>query len=146
PELVAISQGCARLGAARLGVSGQVRDSTGEPVTVRANVSPYRVAESEEQGAVVVSIARQTSLDHRERRRLQSERLQAMGRLTEGVAHVVRNPLAGIAAGVEFLGRGLETNEMQRGNVAAVLREVDRLDRLLEDMVRITHPPEVVVR
>ena len=78
-----------------------------------------------------------------EQRRAREEQRLAMGRLTEGVAHVVRNPLTGIGAGVELLGRFAPEDSLARENVAAILREVDRVNGLLEEMLRITHPPEL---
>ena len=142
-ELTGTAGSVRELGHSRLGVPGQVRSADGEWIPVRGNISRLASA-SRSQGSVVLSLARLTALDHRERRLQLAERLGALGRLTEGVAHVLRNPLAGIAAGVEFVGRKLESDEAQRGNVVAILREVDRLNGLLEDMVQITHPAPVV--
>ncbi len=120
------------------GAYGSARGSGGETLPVRVNVSPLEGG----RGAVV-SFARLASLEHRERRRLEQERLGAVARLAEGAAHVIRNPLTGISAGVEFLGRGLSADPDQKENFQAILREVDRLDRILGDLLAITHPADL---
>lgn len=117
------------------GASGRARGPGGEMFPVRVNISPLEGG----RGAVV-SFARLASLEHRERRRLEVERLAAVARLAEGAAHVIRNPLTGISAGVEFLGRGLSADPAQKENFEAIMREVDRLNRILGDLLAITHP------
>jgi PAS domain S-box-containing protein len=68
------------------------------------------------------------------------DRLAALGRFTSSVAHEIRNPLAGIAAGVQYLIRSLPLEGPQRDSLSFLEREVKRLDRLLQDLFDITHP------
>jgi signal transduction histidine kinase len=68
------------------------------------------------------------------------DRLAALGRFTSSVAHEIRNPLAGIAAGVQYLVRALPLEGPQRESLSFVEREVKRLDRILQDLFDITHP------
>ncbi|HVP37943.1 MAG TPA: ATP-binding protein [Candidatus Saccharimonadales bacterium] len=80
------------------------------------------------------------------RRTRAADRGSALASLSEGLAHALRNPLTGISSGVEFLGRQMARDPVQQENVAAVLHEVRRLNGLLEDLVRITHPPRLDLR
>ena len=68
------------------------------------------------------------------------DRLAALGRFTSSVAHEIRNPLAGIAAGVQYLARGLGPDPGQRDNMEFLQREVRRLDGILQNLFDITHP------
>uniref|UniRef100_A0A832MIK3 histidine kinase n=1 Tax=Eiseniibacteriota bacterium TaxID=2212470 RepID=A0A832MIK3_UNCEI len=68
------------------------------------------------------------------------DRLAALGRFTSSVAHEIRNPLAGIAAGVQYLIRALPLEGPQRESLSFIEREVKRLDRILQDLFDITHP------
>jgi two-component system sensor histidine kinase PilS (NtrC family) len=69
-----------------------------------------------------------------------SERLAGIGRLAAGIAHEIRNPLASISGSVEILkslpGAGPETRQL----VDIAVREVDRLDRLISDLLDYARP------
>jgi len=73
-----------------------------------------------------------------EARRL--DRLAALGRFTSSVAHEIRNPLAGIGAGVQYLERSMAFQDPQRENLDFIQNEIRRLDRILQDLFDITHP------
>lgn len=68
------------------------------------------------------------------------DRLAALGRFTSSVAHEIRNPLTGIAAGVQYLTRALAPTGPDAENLAFIQREVKRLDQILQDLFDITHP------
>jgi two-component system, NtrC family, sensor histidine kinase PilS len=69
-----------------------------------------------------------------------SERLASIGRLAAGIAHEIRNPLASISGSVEILkslpGASTETRQL----VDIAVREVDRLDRLISDLLVYARP------
>lgn len=69
-----------------------------------------------------------------------SERLASIGRLAAGIAHEIRNPLASISGSVEVLkslpGADAETRQL----VDIAVREVDRLDRLISDLLDYARP------
>ena len=68
------------------------------------------------------------------------DRLAALGRFTAGVAHEIRNPLAGIASGVQYLARVLADDPRGRDHVDFLLAEIRRLDRILQELFDLTHP------
>ena len=63
------------------------------------------------------------------------DRLRALGRLTAGFAHEIRNPLNSISLTVQLLERRLETNAIRREDLRTVRTEVDRLSVLLNDLL-----------
>ena len=63
------------------------------------------------------------------------DRLRALGRLTAGVAHEIRNPLNSIRLTVQLLERRLEANSIRREDLQTVRAEVDRLSGLLNDLL-----------
>jgi signal transduction histidine kinase len=81
-------------------------------------------------------------LTERRRWRLGSgpDRLAALGRFTAGIAHEIRNPLTGIGTGVQYLARHLARDEDQKQNLDFIQSEIGRLDRIVEDLFRVTHP------
>ena len=68
-----------------------------------------------------------------EARLLQSERLATIGKFASQIAHEIRNPLSSISLNVEMLEDELpESNEEARGLIRSVLRELDRLNDIVE--------------
>jgi PAS domain S-box-containing protein len=73
-----------------------------------------------------------------ERRRL--DRLAALGEMSAVVAHEIRNPVAGIAAGVEYIGKSIPEGSPQKEGVSMILKEIERVNRILEDILSVARP------
>lgn len=73
-----------------------------------------------------------------ERRRL--DRLAALGQMSAVVAHEIRNPIAGIAAGVEYLTKNMPAGSVEAEGAALVQGEIKRVNRILEDILFIARP------
>ena len=75
-----------------------------------------------------------------------SERLATVGQLAAGIAHEIRNPLASISGSIELLSQSAPTSEDDRALMAIVLREIERLNRLITDLLEYANPrPRAVV-
>ena len=74
------------------------------------------------------------------------DRLAALGRFAAGVAHEVRNPLAGIGAGVEYLSRRFDPDAPEQQDVQFVLGEVQRLNHIVSDLLDYTQPRPLDLR
>lgn len=66
-------------------------------------------------------------------------------RFMSSVAHEIRNPLTGIAAGVQYLARKLPPDLAEADTLAFILDEINRLNRMVEDLYRIARPPELTI-
>jgi signal transduction histidine kinase len=75
----------------------------------------------------------------------QSERLSAVGQLAAGLAHEIRNPLAGIEGAADLLQPGTLSDEMRGEFVQIIRKESRRLNQLLTDLLNFARPrsPEI---
>jgi len=67
--------------------------------------------------------------------------LAALGRASAGMAHEIRNPLAGIGTNAEVLRRQLGAEDPRRRLADVITSEVARLDRLIEELLQFARPP-----
>jgi two-component system, NtrC family, sensor histidine kinase PilS len=87
-------------------------------------------------GKVTTVIFQDISDDKRlEALRLRAERLEAVTELSASLAHEIKNPLASIRSAVEQLGRSSRATPDERTLAALIVRESDRLARLLTDFL-----------
>lgn len=64
----------------------------------------------------------------------EKENLALLGQMAAGMAHEIKNPLAGILTGMEFLHMQVGEQDIYRESMELVIREVKRLDRIVNDM------------
>ena len=76
-----------------------------------------------------------SDLKRMEALRLRAERLEGVAELSAGLAHEIKNPLASIRSAIEQLSRIPRATEDERTLAALVLRESDRLSRLLTEFL-----------
>ncbi len=116
-----------------------LRARDGSPVPASLTTSLLRNERRGVYGAIATFVDL-TPLKRAEEHARQLDRLAALGRFTSSVAHEIRNPLTGIAAGVQYLARALADAAPQQENLEFILSEIRRLDRIVQDLFDITHP------
>jgi signal transduction histidine kinase len=73
-----------------------------------------------------------------------SRRLAAIGRLTSGVAHEVKNPINAIVVHLEVLRQKLQQADPDtRRHMDVIGNEIQRLDRVVQTLVDFTRPVEL---
>ncbi len=73
-----------------------------------------------------------------------ADRLSAMGELSAGMAHEIRNPLASIKGTAEILRDGMDREDKKYEFAQILIREVDRLENVVRDFLRFAQPHEGV--
>ncbi len=73
-----------------------------------------------------------------------AEHLATLGELATGLAHEIRNPLAGIAGVIEIIGRDLPSTSPARSVVKEVRQEIARINQIVTDLLQTArpHPPQ----
>jgi two-component system nitrogen regulation sensor histidine kinase GlnL len=127
-------------GVARRRSEGILRSRTGE-VRVSAAGSPVHDAQGVLRGAVIIlhDLTLERALDATTQR---AERLSAMGTVSLGLAHEIRNPLGGIKGAAQLLRAALSDPEQIRCT-EIIVREVERLDGLVEQLRTLSTPPRL---
>ena len=69
-----------------------------------------------------------------------AEHFATLGELATGLAHEIRNPLAGIAGVIEIVGRDLPASSPAKAVVKDVRQEINQIDRILTDLLGTARP------
>jgi len=109
-----------------------------EPAFVEINTSLL----SSKTGKVFGAIADIRDITQRKRMEevmLRVEKLASLGELSAGMAHEIRNPLAGMKTSVQVLARRV-TQPEYRELLKGIESEINRLDRIVGDLLRFSRP------
>ena len=100
------------------------------------------------QTNIVRDVTEQKRLQHQ---LIESERLSAIGELVSGVAHEIRNPLNTLGITIHNLKDDIARDEPREEvrkeydeSLDILVSELDRLDRLTDDFMKVARIPEVV--
>ncbi len=74
-----------------------------------------------------------------------AEHLATLGELATGLAHEIRNPLAGIAGVIEIVSRDLPSTSPARAVIKDVRQEIAQINRIVTDLLETArpHPPQI---
>lgn len=72
------------------------------------------------------------------------DRLASLGELAAGVAHEIKNPLAGIAGALQILARGYGPEDPNREVFDEVFNQVKRLDGFVNNLLQFARPSKPV--
>jgi signal transduction histidine kinase len=70
----------------------------------------------------------------------ESEHLASVGQLAASLAHEIKNPLAGISGAIQILGAGLDAKHPHKEILTEALRQIDRLDAAVKDLLIYARP------
>jgi PAS domain S-box-containing protein len=106
------------------------------------SISPLRGDGGDVTGAVVMlSDLRETRALEEERGKL--DRLAFLGEISAVMAHEIRNPLAGMGAGIQHLLTKFEEGDESHEALQRILKEGERVNRIIEDILLISRPPHL---
>ncbi len=71
-----------------------------------------------------------------------ADRLASIGEMAAGIAHEIKNPLAGIAGVIQVLKKDQPVGDQRRVVLDEVLLQVERMDKAVRNLLSFARPPE----
>jgi two-component system sensor histidine kinase PilS (NtrC family) len=113
-------------------IAGHTRAGKYRPLGI--SISPLTDGTQRRRG--VIAVFQDLTEVHEMRERVRkADRLAAIGELSAGIAHELRNPLASISGSIEMLYNEVELDGENRRLMELIMRESDRLDRIISDFL-----------
>jgi len=72
--------------------------------------------------------------------------LAIVGELAAGIAHEIRNPLASISGSIQMLNRHIRDSDIQKRLMSIILREIKRLNSMIEDFLVFSRPKRLRIK
>jgi signal transduction histidine kinase len=79
-------------------------------------------------------------------RMVRADRFAAVGELATGLAHEIKNPLAGLSGALELLSEDLSQSPRQAEMVGEMRHQVQRLTNTMESLLSFARPPKTKLR
>jgi signal transduction histidine kinase len=100
-----------------------------------------RIAKVSSPGVSAVAFLRPTPAKRAEQNK-RIDRLASLGELAAGVAHEIRNPLAGIGTSAQVLRSRFDKDDERVKFADVILDEVDRLEKIIENLLLFARPKQ----
>jgi PAS domain S-box-containing protein len=110
--------------------------------TIIANFSP--IMYGKEYLGVIFIAKNITKTKRLETELIQSEKMALVGKMSSNIAHEVRNPLVPIGGFARLIHKRLEKDSPLRKHTDIIIKEIDRLERLLNNLLYYTRDIEPV--
>jgi signal transduction histidine kinase len=79
-------------------------------------------------------------------RMVRADRFAAVGEIATGLAHEIKNPLAGLSGALELMAEDLASNPRHSEVVGEMRHQVQRLTNTMESLLSFTRPPKAKLR
>jgi two-component system sensor histidine kinase PilS (NtrC family) len=107
------------------------------------SVSPL-FAETGDTTGTVITFQDLTHIRALEETSRRQDRLAAIGRMAASIAHEIRNPLAAMRGSIQMLRADMEGESSQTELMEIILRESDRLNRIISDFLSYARPRSII--
>lgn len=114
----------------------------GERIFLRFSISPLRLPDGDQKGQILF-FQDMTEVKRIEKEMKKVEGLALIGELAAGIAHEIRNPMASISGSIQMLKESLDEDDVNSRLMDIMLREVNRLNHLVNDFLLFARPKPV---
>jgi len=108
-------------------------------VFLRFSISPLILPEMGQKGQIL-AFQDMTDMRKIEEDMKRVEGLAMIGELAAGIAHEIRNPMASISGSIQMLKEGLDQDDVNSRLMGIILREINRLNHLVNDFLLFARP------
>lgn len=85
--------------------------------------------------------AAQDEVEHYHKQQmLHVDKMASLGEVVSGIAHEIKNPLAGISCAIQMCQSEMSSDDPKREIIGEVLHQVNRLDGIVKDLLRYARP------
>jgi two-component system nitrogen regulation sensor histidine kinase GlnL len=116
-----------------------VLKKAGRLTPVSISTSPLLLADGERAG-IIVLLKDLSNIRELEEAVRKADRLSTLGTLAAGLAHEIKNPLGGIKGAAQLLDMELAEDDELRENTRVILKEVHRVNRIVEELLDLASP------
>jgi signal transduction histidine kinase len=85
----------------------------------------------------------QTELEKSREHLVQSEKMAALGKLSAGMAHSIRNPLTSVKMRLFSLQRSLDLTRLQKEDLQVISEEILHIDAIVQNFLEFSRPPRL---
>ena len=117
----------------------------GNQIHLRFSISPLRLPLGDQEGRILV-FQDMTEIKAIEEEMKKVEGLALIGELAAAIAHEIRNPMASISGSIQMLKEGLTKNDVNSRLMEIVLREINRLNRLVNEFLLFARPKKMILK
>jgi len=121
---------------------GWMRKKNGAEFPVGFSINNHLDNRGESIGKIVI-FRDLTSIYKIQEEFLRMDRLSSLGKLSSGIAHELRNPLAGIKTTAQALGEEMTGEDPRREYLQRITKEIDRLNELLKTFFSFAKPQKL---
>jgi two-component system sensor histidine kinase AtoS len=121
---------------------GWMKKKDGNEIPVGFNINNHMSITEEILGKIVI-FRDLTKVYKIQDEILRMDRLVSLGKLASGIAHEIRNPLAGIKTTAQAFSEELETDDPRREYLNRITKEIDRLNDLLKTFFSFAKPQKL---
>ncbi len=118
------------------------RGNGGSPTSLGVSTAPLLDTDGKQLGLLVL-FRDLTELKALEARMRRADKLAALGTMSAGLAHEIRNPLAAIKTFVQLIPRKFDSPAFREKFNVTVPRELDRVNGIIEQLLQLARTPRL---
>jgi len=123
---------------------GRMKRKDGDEIPVGFTINHHLSLSGEAVGKIII-FRDLTKVYRIQEEMLKMDRLVSLGKLASGIAHEIRNPLAGIKTTAQALGEEMSKDDPKREYLNRITKEIDRLNELLKTFFSFAKPQTLLL-